>query len=85
VREYSPVYSLWRAQENPKTGVKTKSLLWNLYRSEVKTEPSLESDTKRMVVSKKVSFFFGLFQSQSSLEGRRIRLFYIPFGKANKT
>lgn len=84
VREYSPVYSLWRAQENRKTGVKTKSLLWNLYRSEVQTKPSLESDSKQMVVSKKVSFFFGLFQSQSSLEGRKLRLFYIPFGKATK-
>jgi hypothetical protein len=37
VREYSPVYSFWVDERNPKTGVRTQSLLWNLYRREVKT------------------------------------------------
>jgi hypothetical protein len=85
VREYSHVYSLWRSEENPKTGVKTKSLLWNLWRREVQTKPSLENDSKKMVVSKKVSFLFGLFQHQSGLEGHSTRLFYIPLGKSQKT
>ncbi|MGZ5566118.1 MAG: hypothetical protein ACXWKG_03805 [Limisphaerales bacterium] len=84
VREYSPVYSLWRAEENPKTGMKTQSLLWNLYRREVQTKPSLESDSKELVISKKVSFFFGLFQYRSNLEGHSTRLFYIPMGKEHK-
>lgn len=68
-REYAPVYSLWRAEKNAKTGAKSQSLLWNLYRRE--TAPG----------TKKISLLFGLFQYQSSTEGKRWRVCYIPMGK----
>ena len=31
-RDWSPLWSLWRAENNPKTGASSQSLLWNLYR-----------------------------------------------------
>ncbi len=31
-RNWSPLWSLWRAENNPKTGAASQSLLWNLYR-----------------------------------------------------
>ena len=60
-----------RIGRNPKTGARSQSLLWNLYRHE--TAP----DTK------KISLLFGLFQYQSSLTGKGWRVCYIPFGKVN--
>ena len=64
-RNWSPLWSLWRAEDNPKTGALSRSLLWNLYRRE--TAPG----------HKKVSLLFGLFQYQCDGETRRTRLFYI--------
>jgi len=68
-RDYSPVWSFWRGENNPKTGSASQSLLWNLYRRQ--STPG----------SKKCSLLFGLFQYQSDTEGKRVRLFYIPMGK----
>jgi hypothetical protein len=68
-RDYSPLWSLWRAEENPKTGATSQSLLWNLYRGDATP------------TTKKCSLLFGLFQYQSSTEGKRMRLFYIPLGR----
>ena len=65
-REYSPVWSLWRAEKNPGAGTASQSLFWNLYRRE--TGPT----------TKKVSLLFGLFQYQSSLAGATTRWFYWP-------
>jgi hypothetical protein len=65
-REYSPVWSVWRAEKNAKTGATSQSLLWNLYRHEATP------------TSKKCSLLFGLFQYQSGTAGKRMRLFYIP-------
>ena len=65
-RNYSPLWSVWRAEKNPKTGASSQSLLWNLYRH------------SRTPTSKKCSLLFGLFQYQSGAEGKRVRLFYIP-------
>jgi hypothetical protein len=67
-RDYGPLYSFWRWQHNPTTGATSQSLLWNLYRRE--TAPS----------EKKISLLFGLFQYQSSPDGARWRVFYVPFG-----
>ena len=67
-RNYSPLWSLWRAEKNPRTGATSQSLLWNLYRREATPD------------SKKCSLLFGLFQYQSGPEGKRMRLFYIPLG-----
>ena len=69
-REYSPFWSLWRAEKNPTTGTTSQSLLWNLYRRE--TTPA----------SKNVSLLFGLFQYQSNLSGTQTRWFYLPVKKS---
>jgi hypothetical protein len=65
-RNYSPLWSVWRAEENPVTGATSQSLLWNLYRRE--TTPT----------SKKGSLLFGLVQYHSRAETTRWRLFYLP-------
>jgi hypothetical protein len=69
-RNYSRAWSLWRSEKNAKTGAASQSLLWNLYRRE--TAPG----------TRKSSLLFGLFQYQSSAEGKRLRLCYIPLVKA---
>ena len=65
-RNWSPLWSLWRSENNPQTGAASQSLLWNLYRQD--TTPA----------SKKCSLLFGFFQYQSDSEMRKMRLFYIP-------
>jgi hypothetical protein len=65
-RNWSPLWSLWRAESNPGTGAASQSLLWNLYRYD--TRPG----------AKKCSLLFGLFQYQSNAESKAMRLFYIP-------
>jgi hypothetical protein len=67
-RNYSPLWSVWRSEKNPRAGATSQSLLWNLYRHEATP------------ATKKCSLLFGLFQYQSSPEGNRMRLFYIPLG-----
>jgi hypothetical protein len=65
-RDYSPVWSVWRAEKNGKTGASSQSLLWNLYRR--KTDGA----------KTQCSAFFGLYQSQSDSEKKQMRLFYLP-------
>jgi hypothetical protein len=72
-RNYSPLWSIWRAEKNKKTGATSQSLLWNLYRRDTTPE------------TKKTSVFFGLFQSESGKDGKSWRLFYFPIGKDRKT
>jgi hypothetical protein len=71
-RNYSPLWSIWRAEKNPKTDASSQSLLWNFYRRDITG------------ASKKCSLLFGLFQYQSAPEGKSWRLFYIPFGTAKE-
>jgi hypothetical protein len=70
-RNWSPLWSLWRAEANPKTGASSHSLFWNLYRDE------------KAPAHKKVSLLFGLFQYQSDGENRRTKLFYITVAKSS--
>jgi hypothetical protein len=72
-RDYSPVWSVWRSEVNPKTGASSQSLLWNLYRRD------------RTPEVRKCSLLFGLFQYQTGSAGRRTRLFYIPLGGGRAT
>jgi hypothetical protein len=65
-RNWSPLWSLWRAENNPKTGASSRSLLWNFYRSDKTPD------------AKNFSLLFGLFQYQSAGETNKLRLFYIP-------
>jgi hypothetical protein len=71
-RDYSPLWSFWRSETNPKTSATSQSLLWNLYRRE--TAPG----------ARKCSLLFGLFQYQSDANGKRLRLFYIPLAKQSE-
>jgi hypothetical protein len=68
-RDYSPLWSVWRAQNNPRARATSQSLLWNLYRREASPD------------SKKCSLLLGLFQYQSGTDGKRMRLFYIPLSR----
>lgn len=72
-RDYSPLWSIWRAEKNPTTHASSQSLFWNLYRRDV------------LGTTKKCSLLFGLFQYESAPDGKRWRLFYVPFGAARKT
>jgi hypothetical protein len=65
-RNWSPLWSLWRSEGNPKSGAASQSLLWNFYRRD--SAPA----------SKKCSLFLGLFQYQSDSRVKKLRLFYIP-------
>jgi hypothetical protein len=69
-RNWSPLWSLWRAEDNAKTGAASRSLLWNLYRREAAP------------AHKKVSLLFGLFQYQLDDGTSRTRLFYLPVSPA---
>jgi hypothetical protein len=69
LRDGSQLWSFWRWEKNPHTGATSRSLLWNLYRSDVRPE------------SKKLSLFFGLFQYQSGVEGKRWRICYVTVKK----
>jgi hypothetical protein len=65
-RNWSPLWSLWRAEADLQTGARSQSLLWNVYRREETPE------------ARKCSLLFGLFRYQSSAEGTRWRLFPLP-------
>ena len=69
-RNWSPLWSLWRAERKGGTNVSSESLLWNFYRHE------------RNGGVQKSSLCFGLFQYESGVKGWRWKLCYIPFGKA---
>jgi hypothetical protein len=71
-RDYSPVWSVWRSEKNPRTGAASQSLLWNLYRREVTP------------AHKRVSVLFGLFQRESDEQSKRASLFYIPISQVNR-
>ncbi len=66
-RNWSPLWSIWRAEKNGKTGATSQSFLWNLYRHEETPE------------SKNCSLLFGLLQYQEDKERTRWRLFFVPF------
>jgi hypothetical protein len=70
-RNWSPLWSVWVSENNPQTGAGSQSFLWNLYRHE--STPT----------SRKCSLLFGLFQYQSDMEMKSLRLFYIPVFKTH--
>ena len=63
---WSPLWSFWRSECNAKNGANSQSLFWNLYRREKTPE------------AKKCSLLFGLFQYQSGVETKKLKLFFIP-------
>jgi hypothetical protein len=68
-RDWSPLWSVWRSEHNPKTEAASQSLLWNLYRRDATP------------AQKKISLIFGLFQYQSDSRGKQVRLFHVPLGR----
>jgi hypothetical protein len=69
LRNWSPLWSLWRAEANPRSGAESESLLWNLYRREA--APG----------HKKISLLFGLFQYERDGADHRTRLFYVTVSR----
>lgn len=65
-RNWSPLWSLWRAEYNPAKDARNESLLWNFYRRQ--TAPDY----------RKVSICFGLYQSEKRSAEKSVRLFFIP-------
>ncbi|HAV65491.1 MAG TPA: hypothetical protein DCY13_24345 [Verrucomicrobiales bacterium] len=73
-RSLSPLWALWRSQENPAEGRSSQSLLWNLYRRDVTPERS------------RGGLLFGLIRWETRAEGRSWRILYLPaFGGGNPT
>lgn len=66
MRNWSPLWSVWRSENNPVTKASSQSFLWNLYRRDVSRD------------AKKISCFFGFYQYQSNQSSKKVRLFYIP-------
>ena len=66
-RMYSPVYSIYRQEKNGQNGDQSRSLLWNLYRSERRGE------------TRRTSALFGLFQREKNAEQTKWRVLFIPF------
>jgi hypothetical protein len=63
-RNYSPLWSFWRAEYNPQDGHRSASLLWNLYRRE--STPARRNS----------SLLFGLFQYKQEDGSKQLRCFY---------
>jgi hypothetical protein len=70
-RNWSPLWSFWRSENNVQNGASSQSLFWNFYRLD------------RTSTSKKCSLLFGLFQYQSDGANKKFRLFYIPVFKTH--
>jgi len=65
-RNWSPLWSLWRAEKNAATGASSQSLFWNLYRRQ--TSPAQTN----------LSCLFGLYQYRAHVGEKAIRVFYLP-------
>lgn len=65
-RNWSPLWSLWRTEYRKSTNCRNQSLLWNFYHRQ--TSPN----------SRKVSWCFGLYQSDEESDNRSVRWFYLP-------
>ena len=70
-RNYSPIWSIWRDEKNARTGARSQSLLWNLYRRETGANAT------------RTSALFGLVQHSSNNDDQRWRLFYWPGQKSS--
>jgi hypothetical protein len=68
-RSWSPVWSLYRSEKNPKAGAASQSLLWNLWRRDVKPGET------------RTSFLFGVVKTEKTKDGRTWRWFWRTGGK----
>lgn len=65
-RNWSPLWSVWREERNDTSGHLSQSLLWNLYRREVRGE------------TRRTSALFGLFQHERTPAGAGLRVLFLP-------
>ncbi|MFN3409920.1 MAG: hypothetical protein ACK45B_13040 [Limisphaerales bacterium] len=65
-RNWSPLWSVWRSEQNATNGARSQSLLWNLYRRDVRPE------------RRKTSALFGLFQHERTPAGTGLRVLFLP-------
>ena len=75
-RNWSPLWSLWRAEHNALTGAESQSLLWNFYRHDVAVTTNAVASLSE--TNKKSSLLLGLVQWRVTPEGRKARWFYLP-------
>ncbi|MCX8109042.1 MAG: hypothetical protein N3G20_09585 [Verrucomicrobiae bacterium] len=68
VRNYSPIWSIWRSETDKRAGKQSQSFLWNLYRCD------------RTPTARKFSLMFGLVQHYSGPDGSGWRWFHL-FGR----
>lgn len=66
-RLYSPLWSIYRAESDPKTARSSQSLLWNMWRRDVFPD------------RKRTCFLFGLVKTKKSGSQRHWRFFWVPF------
>jgi hypothetical protein len=71
-RNWSPLWSIWRSENNLTNNANSQSFLWNFYRRDASPD------------AKKISFFFGLYQYESNPEMEKTRLFYIPIHQVSR-
>ena len=81
-RNWSPLWSLWQAEENPQTGATSQSLLWNLYRRDAAPDLkkcSLLCGVFRYQSEAKETHWrvFGLMRYESDAESKKLRLLHI--------
>ena len=67
-RNWSPLWSVWRSEQNPKAGTSSRSFLFNLFRCE-------HTPTERNHAA-----LFGLIQHRKDSAGNRWKILFIPFG-----
>ncbi|NGO40126.1 hypothetical protein G4L39_12085 [Limisphaera ngatamarikiensis] len=72
-RNYSPLWSVWRMEQDPVTGRAAGSLLWNLWRWD------------RTPAGRKGSLLFGAVRYESDAAGLRWRVFGLPVGGRSGT
>lgn len=71
-RNYSPLWTVWRSEKNPRAGTTNQSLLWNLYRADTTAN------------GRRCSFLFGLFLYETTETQKCLRLFHVPISKKPK-
>ena len=72
-RLYAPIWSVYRAEADPKTGQASQSLLWNFWRRDVTP------------IRTRTSFLFGAVQTQKTASGRQWRFLWRSFNARSRS
>jgi hypothetical protein len=72
-RIWSPVWSLYRQESDARTGASCRSILWNLWRTDVRAG------------SARTSALFGLVKTERTSQGRKWRFFWTGYPKGPET